>query len=180
MLGESACTWHVVGIIIVSIPHPHVALPLSLPPSLTHPLFILYSTYLLLTIALAIELVQIAPTQSEGAEVIHTVEDSSPDFDFRVTGYSYGSVGVQVSILTYSEYAARGFNLSQDEFDASVIPINAADGMLCDVTETGMLLAYYSPLVSEFQRVCYCSCMHAYDQSDVRLQTILLQSKLVK
>ena len=45
------------------------------------------------------------------------------------SGFSYGAIPVRVSILTYSEYAARGFNLS-DEFDFDVIPPNAADGTL--------------------------------------------------
>ena len=126
--------------------------PLSLPPSLTHPLFILHSHIILpFTTALAIELVQISPSRSVGAEVIHTVEDSIPKFNFRLTGYSYSYVDVQVSILTYSEYAARGFNL-QDEFDASVIPTNAADGMLCDIAKKMAvpLVVLLRPLVSEF------------------------------
>ena len=135
MLGERRVLTLSV-LLSLSPSNPHVALPLSLslPPSLTHPLFILHSHIILpFTIALAIELVQISPSRSEGAdEVIHTYEDSNPEFNFRVTGYSYSSVGVQVSILTYSEYTARGFNL-QDEFDASMIPTNAADG-ICMLT----------------------------------------------
>ena len=43
------------------------------------------------------------------------------------TGFSYGAVPIKVSTLTYSEYAARGFNLEND-FSPSVIPANAADG----------------------------------------------------
>ena len=43
------------------------------------------------------------------------------------TGFSYGAVPIKISTLTYSEYAARGFNL-EDDFSPSVIPANAADG----------------------------------------------------
>ena len=43
------------------------------------------------------------------------------------TGFSYGAVPIKVSTLTYSEYAARGFDLEND-FSPSVIPANAADG----------------------------------------------------
>ena len=43
------------------------------------------------------------------------------------TGFSYGTVPIRTYTLTYSEYAARGFNL-EDSFDSSVIPANAASG----------------------------------------------------
>ena len=42
-------------------------------------------------------------------------------------GFSYGKVPIRMYTLTYSEYAARGFNL-EDSFDSSVIPANPASG----------------------------------------------------
>ena len=44
-----------------------------------------------------------------------------------VRGFSYGPIPIRISTLTYSEYEARGFNL-EDDFNTSVIPIDAADG----------------------------------------------------
>ena len=43
------------------------------------------------------------------------------------TGFSYATVPIQMSTLTYSQYAARGFNL-EDSFGSNVIPANAASG----------------------------------------------------
>ena len=46
-----------------------------------------------------------------------------------VSGFSYGPIPIRISTLTYSEYAARGLDL-EDDFNASVIPMDAADGIL--------------------------------------------------
>ena len=45
------------------------------------------------------------------------------------SGFSYGNLLVRISTLTYSEFAARGFNI-EDEFAPDEIPAMAADGML--------------------------------------------------
>ena len=45
------------------------------------------------------------------------------------SGFSYGTVPIRVYSLTYSEYAATGFNL-EDSFDTNIIPANAANGLL--------------------------------------------------
>ena len=43
-------------------------------------------------------------------------------------GFSYGAVPIRVTTFTYSEFAARGYNL-EDEFDSDDIPMDAADGV---------------------------------------------------
>lgn len=48
---------------------------------------------------------------------------------FLTSGFAYGSIPIQVSTLTYSQFEARGFSLD-DEFDSDGIPFDAADGML--------------------------------------------------
>ena len=45
------------------------------------------------------------------------------------SGFSYGVVYVRISTLTYSEFAARGFNID-NEFAPGLIPAMSADGML--------------------------------------------------
>ena len=59
---------------------------------------------------------------------INATEGDSVLVSILVSGFAYGNVTLRISALTYSEYAARGFNL-EDEFDPSVIPMDAADGM---------------------------------------------------
>lgn len=44
------------------------------------------------------------------------------------SGFSYGAVPIKISTLTYSEYAQRGFSLT-DDFDSDDIPTDAADSM---------------------------------------------------
>ena len=44
------------------------------------------------------------------------------------TGFSYSFVPVMMSVITYSDYIARGFNL-EDDFNPSMIPASAGDGM---------------------------------------------------
>ena len=43
------------------------------------------------------------------------------------TGFSYGAVPISLSTLTYGEFAAEGYNLS-DSFASNDIPSYAADG----------------------------------------------------
>ena len=43
------------------------------------------------------------------------------------SGFSYGTVPIEMFTLTYSQYADMGFNL-EDSFDSDVIPTNAASG----------------------------------------------------
>ena len=61
--------------------------------------------------------------------IIDISEDLVLGFSIDATGFSYGAVPIKISTLTYSEYAARGFNLEND-FGPSVIPADAADGEL--------------------------------------------------
>ena len=50
-----------------------------------------------------------------------------------VDGFSFASIPLQVSTLTYSEYAERGFDIA-DDFDIDEIPLDAADGIsICNV-----------------------------------------------
>lgn len=59
--------------------------------------------------------------------IIDISEDIGTGFAIDASGFSYGAVPIKISTLTYSEYAARGFNL-EDSFDSSVIPANPASG----------------------------------------------------
>ena len=59
--------------------------------------------------------------------LINAFEGEVAYHQLLASGFSYGAIPVRVSILTYSEYTARGFNLG-DEFDSDVIPPDAADG----------------------------------------------------
>ena len=68
--------------------------------------------------------IRVFVTSSEG--VVNATEGSLPDIGLSIVGFSYGSVTVMVSILTYSEYAARGYSLEND-FDPDMIPTSAAD-----------------------------------------------------
>ena len=43
------------------------------------------------------------------------------------SGFSYGAIPVRVSLLNYSAFASRGYNLD-DFFDPASIPSNSADG----------------------------------------------------
>lgn len=43
------------------------------------------------------------------------------------SGFSYGTVPIEMFTLTYSQYADMGFTL-EDSFDSDVIPTNAASG----------------------------------------------------
>ena len=47
---------------------------------------------------------------------------------FTTEGFSYGSFAIRMSILTYSEYEERGYNLA-DNFETDDIPANAANGL---------------------------------------------------
>ncbi len=66
---------------------------------------------------------------SSNEGILDLSEDFVLDFLIDATGFSYGAVPIKISSLTYSEYAARGFNLESD-FSPSVIPASAADGEL--------------------------------------------------
>ena len=48
---------------------------------------------------------------------------------FSTEGFSYGPFVVTMTLLTYSEFEKRGYNLS-DSFEADDIPENAANGLL--------------------------------------------------
>ena len=68
--------------------------------------------------------IEVFAASSEG--VINATEGNSPRIGMSIVGFSYGSVTIMVSILTYSEYAARGYSLEND-FDPDLIPTSAAD-----------------------------------------------------
>lgn len=59
--------------------------------------------------------------------LIRTTEGTLPFVPIVFNGFNYGILFVRVTTLTYSEYAARGFNI-EDEFDPEDIPAVAADG----------------------------------------------------
>lgn len=48
---------------------------------------------------------------------------------FFTEGFSYGPFAITMSILTFSEYEERGYNLA-DSFESDEIPANAANGLL--------------------------------------------------
>ena len=48
---------------------------------------------------------------------------------FFTEGFSYGPFAITMSILTYSEYEERGYNLA-DSFESDEIPANDANGLL--------------------------------------------------
>ena len=81
-----------------------------------------YILFLLLLIAAVFEL-----PSDEG--VIGIMEGEEYVEELLSSGFSYSTVPIRVYSLTYSEYAATGFNL-EDSFDANVIPANAANGLL--------------------------------------------------
>ena len=70
--------------------------------------------------------IQVRGGSSEG--LINTTEGHLPDIQLTILGYSYDSVTVMTSVLTYSEYAAGGYSL-EDNFNPDLIPPSAADGM---------------------------------------------------
>lgn len=61
--------------------------------------------------------------------MIDLLEGLTLGTNIGATGFSYGAVPIRISTLTYSEYAARGFDIGND-FNSSVIPANPAVGML--------------------------------------------------
>ena len=68
-------------------------------------------------------------TLDSGEDLIATTEGQLLFIPIFFSGFSYGNVFVRISTLTYSEFAARGFNV-EDEFAPDEIPAMAADGML--------------------------------------------------
>ena len=64
---------------------------------------------------------------SSNRGVIDITEGIEYEQSLQSTGFSYSTVPIQMYTLTYSEYAARGFNL-EDTIDSSVIPAKAASG----------------------------------------------------
>ena len=51
---------------------------------------------------------------------------SMPRIGLSISGFTYGAVTITISILTYSEYTARGYSL-EDDFSPDLIPTTAAD-----------------------------------------------------
>ena len=61
--------------------------------------------------------------------IIDIIEGQPYSDVLLVSGFSYAAIPIRISTLTYSEYAAGGYNL-EDDFDPSVIPLDAADGII--------------------------------------------------
>jgi hypothetical protein len=59
--------------------------------------------------------------------IIDIIEGLPSSDVLTTSGFSYGSIPIRISTLTYSEYAASGYDL-EDDFDPSVTPMDAADG----------------------------------------------------
>ena len=54
-------------------------------------------------------------------------EGGQLELPILTSGFSYGSIPLTVSLITYSEYMDRGFNLT-DGFESEDLPIDAATG----------------------------------------------------
>ena len=55
------------------------------------------------------------------------IEGGQLELQILTSGFSYGSIPLTVSLITYSEYMDRGFNLT-DGFESEDLPIDAAIG----------------------------------------------------
>ena len=55
------------------------------------------------------------------------IEGGQLELPILTSGFSYGSIPLTVSLITYSEYMDRGFNLT-DGFESEDLPIDAATG----------------------------------------------------
>ena len=62
----------------------------------------------------------------EGA-VFDVIEGVTREVFLSASGFSYGSIPLRVSFITYSDFMDMGFNLT-DEFDLSDLPTDAAQG----------------------------------------------------
>lgn len=74
-----------------------------------------------------------------------------------VDGFSFASIPLQVSTLTYSEYAERGFDIA-DDFDIDEIPLDAADGIsICNIiimqSKTSLLQIIISVFFWDLERI---------------------------
>ena len=49
--------------------------------------------------------------------------------ELSISGFTYGAVTIKISVLTYSEYTAKGYSL-KDDFSPDLIPTAAADSRL--------------------------------------------------
>ena len=63
--------------------------------------------------------------------------------DLLVSGFSYGSIPVQVTTFTYSEFAAMGYDITGD-FSSDVLPQNAADGASQLQSALGLVCSFIS------------------------------------
>ena len=54
-------------------------------------------------------------------------EGEDIDLQIETSGFSYGSIPLRLSLLTYSEFVSAGNNL-EDHFDSNTIPPVSADG----------------------------------------------------
>ena len=62
--------------------------------------------------------------------MIEIAEGQPVQLELLVFGFSYGEIPVQVTTLTYDQFRARGFDLTE-EFSSIIVPEAAADGKLC-------------------------------------------------
>ena len=58
--------------------------------------------------------------------IIDVTEGHLPLIGLSISGFTYGDVTITTSVLTYSEYTARGHRL-EDDFSPDLIPTTAAD-----------------------------------------------------
>ena len=87
--------------------------------------FLLYTNYPLFSLHLSAAII----TELVSDDGIIDIIEGQPYSDVLfVSGFSYGAIPIRISALTYSEYEASGYDL-EDDFDPSVIPMAAADGI---------------------------------------------------
>ena len=63
------------------------------------------------------------------ATVFNVTEGESLRVFVRTSGFSYGNIPVNISLITYAEFMNMGFNLT-DEFAVEDLPADAAEGRL--------------------------------------------------
>ena len=83
--------------------------------------------YAIIIISYVLSAVVISELLSDDG-IIDIAEGESYSSPLFLGGFSYGDIPLKISTLTYSEYAAGGYDLEND-FDPSLIPMDAADGI---------------------------------------------------
>lgn len=91
--------------------------------SLDHSLLLPPSLSVLLPIFAAAVVELISPSLENG--VFDVLEGNQVSVIIATMGFSYGNIPLNFSLITYSDYAALGFNI-EDEFNSSQLPQDAA------------------------------------------------------